>query len=293
MRVISDRVRCLGNRHFNMFVVGKTSAAVVECGVTGSVISFEEQWEQAALKPEIICLMAMHAHFDHVCGIPRLKTLFPAAPVAASPEAAKALGKKKVVSNFFEQDAAMVEVLREEGELTGPVEVPAVDNIEIDCFLDEGEVLDVGQGVKLQIIATPGHSPCSLSAYLPEDQVLFISDAAGFQISDTELFPIFFQGYELYVESIRRLMGFPAKVLALPHERIWSGSAIDDFWQRALFQTEQAFAVIRELIEAGTAWEEMEEMLLERYYRGNLLIYTPENIKTCVNLLVRRVQECL
>jgi len=69
-------------------------------------------------------------------------------------------------------------------------------------------------------------------------------------------------------------MGFPAKVLALPHETIWSGSSIDGFWQRALFQTEQAVAMIRDLIQAGTAWEEMERILFERYYPVNLLIYT-------------------
>ena len=88
MQRVSESVLCLGSKHFNMFVVGKRRGAVVECGVTGAVVKFQKQWEQWVPKPRIDYLVAMHAHFDHVCGIPGLKALFPEAEIAASPEAA-------------------------------------------------------------------------------------------------------------------------------------------------------------------------------------------------------------
>ncbi|NLU50533.1 MAG: MBL fold metallo-hydrolase [Syntrophomonadaceae bacterium] len=293
MKRISDNVRCLGNRHFNFFVVGKTEAAVIECGVTGAVINFRQQWEEMFPKPKIRYLVGMHAHYDHICGIPSLRKLFPGAAVAASAQAQKVMARPRILAGFFQQDARTVEVLLNEGYLSEPVAVPEVERIEVDYLLSDGEVFNLGDGIKLEIIAAPGHSPCSLAAYLAGDQVMFLSDAGGFQISDTEIFPIFFQGYDLYMETIKRLMGYPTAVLGIPHERIWTGEGVRSFYRRALHAAEEAFVHIRGLTEAGVAGEEIREILFTHYYRGNLRIYTQENIRTCIDLLVRRVQECL
>jgi glyoxylase-like metal-dependent hydrolase (beta-lactamase superfamily II) len=39
------------------------------------------------------------------------------------------------------------------------------------------------------------------------------------------------------------------------------------------------------------AEETLKQALLDRLYRGNLGIYTPDNIRLCVDLLVRRSME--
>jgi len=132
-----------------------------------------------------------------------------------------------------------------------------------------------------------------VACYLPGEQVMFLSDAAGFQISDTEIFPIFFQGYEMYVETIKRLMGFPTRVLGIPHERIWVQDEVPFFYQRALDSAQQAFDSIEKMLDKGMDEEIMERQLLSYYYKGDLRIYTPENIETCVKLLIQRVKECL
>lgn len=293
MSVLTDNVTCLGNKHFHFFIVGKKEAALVECGITGATVIFSRQWQAMFSQPNIQYLVAMHAHYDHICGIPSLQELFPAAVVAGSPHAQKVMAKPSILKGFFEQDQWTSEVLRHEGYISEPVSIPPVTTIEVDYLLNDGEVLSLDGGVGLEIAAAPGHSPCSIAAYLPSDRVMFLSDAGGFQISDTEIFPIFFQGYELYIETIKRLMGYPARVLAIAHERIWTGSEIETFYRRGLDAAKSAFVEIRRLVEAGTNGAEMQELLFSRYYHGNLRLYSPENIRTCINLLVRRVQECL
>ncbi|NMA64591.1 MAG: MBL fold metallo-hydrolase [Syntrophomonadaceae bacterium] len=290
---LTEHVCRMGNRHFNFFVVGNREAVIVECGVTGAVASLYRQWQAMDHKPRIHLLLAMHAHFDHVCGIPTLQELFPQAAVAASKPAARVLSKQKILADFFEQDARMVDYLVNEGILDEPVDVPAVRSIEVDRTLVEGQAVEVGDGVSLEIIEAPGHSPCSLAAYLPSDQVMFLSDAGGFQISDTDIFPIFFQSYPLYIETIKRLMGYPTRVLAIPHQRIWSGSEVESFYQRALKSAQDAFEAIRHHIDEGKDEDDLKEELFYRYYRDDLSIYTTENIGLCIDLLIRRVKECL
>ncbi len=290
---ISDHVIQLGNRHFNYFIVGQKEAAVIECGVTGGVASLNAQWEKINEKPAVRYLVASHAHFDHVCGIPSLRRLFPEAEVLASAEARKVLGTSKIMRNFFEQDEEMSSILINEGILDCAPVSPHPEIIEVDRIIGGGEELSLAGGINLQVIDAPGHSPCNLAFYLPQEQIMFVSDTAGFQIADDSLFPIFFQGYELYLESLKKLKGYPTRILAVPHEKIWSGSEIEAFYDRAIKAARTAFVNIEKKLDGGWDDEAIKSDLFAYYYRGNLKIYNTTNISLCVELLLRRVKECL
>lgn len=291
---ISENVACLGNRHFHFYVVGREKAAIIECAVSGAAANFRRQWAALAPpKPKVEYLMAMHAHFDHVCGIPALKEMFPAAKVAASAKAQRVLSKAEIVADFFSQDQSMLDVLNQEGLLDEWVAIPQVEKIEVEYVLEPGNTLSLDQGLDLEIIVAPGHSSDSLAAWLPADKILFISDAAGFQMSDSEIFPIFFQSYPIYMETLKRLRGYPARIIGIPHETIWQGSDIELFYQRAINAAEEVFALVRDYSEKGLSQEEMHKLLFQRYYRGDLRIYTTNNIGICIDLLIKRVQECL
>ena len=283
----------MGNRHFNYFIVGQDETAVIECGVTGGVASLCRQWGQLERKPAVRYLIASHGHFDHVCGIPALRELYPDASVLASTEAQKVLGKTKIVQSFFAQDEKMSAVLAAEGILEAIPVSPKPEAIMVDQVIGEGDEMHLRGGLKLRVIEAPGHSPCSLAFYLPQEQVMFVSDSGGFQISDDSLFPIFFQGYELYQETLKRLRGFPTRVLAIPHERIWVQDEVQAFYDRAIETAQNAYANIERMLDSGLDEEDIKRDLFSYYYRGNLRIYTMENISTCVELLLRRVKECL
>ncbi|MGI5921206.1 MAG: MBL fold metallo-hydrolase [Syntrophomonadaceae bacterium] len=290
MKRISENVIQMGNRHFNYFLVGNQEKAIIECGVTGGVQSVKSKLEELPNWPDVKYLVAMHAHFDHICGIPALKELFPQAKVLGSNDTHKVVSKPKILENFFYQDQMMSKTLVDEGILNGLPKGPPNNAIAIDQIIGEGDVIELN-GLKIKVLEAPGHSPCSLACYLPEEQVMFLSDAAGFQISESEIFPIFFQSYKLYMETIKRLKGFPTRVLCLPHEQVWVKRDIDDFYVRAMESACWVFDSINSMLDAGWEEEKIVETLFNYYYRGNLRIYTPENITICVQLLIRRVKE--
>ena len=290
---LTENVLCLGNQHFHHYIVGQERAAVVECGVSGSIVSFRQQWKPLQEKPRIKYLVATHAHFDHVCGITGLRDLFPEAELVASAETKKVLANPKILRNFFSQDERMTQLLMGDGIIGGDPKTPVPEQITVDTVVQGGDVLDLGRGLKLEVIDARGHSPCNLAFYLPQDQVMFLSDTAGFQTSDELIFPIFFFDFEMYMDSIRRLMSYPTKVLAIPHERIWVDEEIPQFYQRALDIAQDAYDTIKEMLDRGLDDETIKQNLFDRYYREKLRIYVPENISLCVDLLLRRVKQSL
>ena len=289
---LTDHVTVFGNDHFRHYLVGECQDILIECGVTASAKDVVKQLSNSDRHvPEK--LLVMHAHFDHVCGIPELKRHFPDAEVLASPAAAKVLDNPKVVAGFFDQDRKIAGCLETELSEADAGRSPRPNRIAVDRTVSGGDRIVLKGGEDLELIAAPGHSPCGLAAWFDRDRVLFVSDALGFQISNDTIFPVFFHAYRPYIETIERLANYPADILAFPHERIWQGKDVKAVFLQALSTARDVREEIVSEAGKGRDHSDLKQMLFDRFYRGNLRIYTPENIWLCVDLLVRRsIEDC-
>lgn len=284
---LTNHVTVFGNGHFRHYLAGEYQDVLIECGVTASARHFAKQVSDSG-RPAPDKLLVTHAHFDHVCGIPELKRHFPEAEVLASPAAARVMDNPKVVAGFFDQDRQIAGNLETEAPGADAGRPPRQKRIEVDRTVSGGDRIALKGGGHLELIAAPGHSPCGLAAWFEKDRVLFVSDALGFQISDETIFPVFFHAYRPYIETIERLAKYPAGVLAFPHERIRQGKDVKAFFLQALSAARDVREEVVSEVGKGRDPSDLKQMLFDRFYRGNLRIYTPENIRLCVDLLVRR-----
>lgn len=284
---LTDHTTVFGNDHFKYFLVGKYQDLLIECGVTASARLFVKQLADSGRHaPDK--LLVMHAHFDHVCGVPELKRHFPEAEVLASSAAADVLDNPKVIAGFFDQDRRIIGD-QDANFLKGDSEKSLPQNrIAVDRIVGGGEQIALKGGDILELIHAPGHSPCGLAAWYEKDRVLFVSDALGFQISDDSIFPTFFQAYLPYIETIERLATYPAHILAFPHERIWRGKDVELLFSRALSTAREVRDEVISEADKGRDLLELEQILFDRFFRGDLQIYSQENIRLCAKLLVRR-----
>ncbi|RKX98351.1 MAG: MBL fold metallo-hydrolase, partial [Spirochaetes bacterium] len=94
-----------------------------------------------------------------------------------------------------------------------------VPEFQIDFFLLEGDLI---LGNKLfKVFHTPGHSPCSISLYVPEDKVLFAGDLIFLQgVGRTDL-P--YGSGEKLKESIERMAELDLEVILPGHGNIIQG----------------------------------------------------------------------
>jgi len=101
------------------------------------------------------CIVATHAHIDHVGGIERLQRATGAALL------------------LHEADLPLYENLATQAAWLG---VPCPEAAAVDQFLKSGDVIRAGQ-LSLEVFPTPGHSPGSVSLYLPgEGRRIFSGD---------------------------------------------------------------------------------------------------------------------
>lgn len=292
MTQLADMVMVLGNGYFNYYVVGQKEAALIECGTSAGANIFARQWQAMEDKPKIKYILLLHSHFDHVCGLPLLKDLFPEAQVVSSPIARKILEKDKLKPVLLKADAYVSRAYAQNGLLSDVPGELDIDRLKVDFVLGEGEGITVDGQFKLDIIEAPGHSPCSIAAYFPAAKAMFISDAGGYQAPDGLMSPVFFQDYDLYLETIKRLQQYPTEILGVGHgETLVGHDQISRFYTRGLEAAVEAFDLIKARLNSGQSEQSIVTELYDKYITGAMSYYPRALMEGSVYMLVKNVKD--
>lgn len=148
-------------RFVYVYLVCGEKVTLIDSGVAGSEAVIFGYLESMGRKKEINRLLLTHSHPDHI-GAARAIRAATGCPVLAGEierswiEDTEKQARERPVPGF--------------GTLVG-------GSVALDRVLVAGELLDLGGGLTLEVIATPGHSAGSLSFFLREEGALFTGDA--------------------------------------------------------------------------------------------------------------------
>lgn len=119
-----------------------------------------------ALAPEglhVTAIFLTHGHFDHISGCEAMK--------AAADEAAAAKGEAPVPVYAGEAERELL--LDTKSNLSKDMGRPVT--VTADVYLKDGEELDL-DGIRIKVLATPGHTAGGVSYYFPEGGFLICGD---------------------------------------------------------------------------------------------------------------------
>ena len=111
-----------------------------------------EKIEEFHAAPEAVLLT--HGHFDHILAAEALKKRYGIPVLAGKAEEALLSDPRANLSTVYGTEEK---------------------TLRADRYLEDGEKLKIA-GLDIEVLLTPGHSPGSLSYYLPKEQVLFSGD---------------------------------------------------------------------------------------------------------------------
>jgi glyoxylase-like metal-dependent hydrolase (beta-lactamase superfamily II) len=275
---ITDRLLMLGTSEYPLYVYrGRRSTTIFEGGVGAVGPVLLEQLGRAGIAADLVRqVVVTHAHPDHVMAVPLLGRVFPGIAVLASEVAAKTLAAEKVVAFFRQVDEAITRSLAQAGRI-GPEhrgEAPPDGRIAVDRIIGEGDTVSVDDETAFVVLATPGHSECSLSFHEPRQKLLVISDATGYYLPEGDWFwPNYFSDYGAYVGSMKRLAGLGAQVLCLSHNAAIKGVAdVRAYFDKAIAATEAYHArIVAEAKEGRPVRQIAEQLGAEVYARTQLM----------------------
>lgn len=212
---------------------------IIEGGIAATSHLILEQIMELDIPPERIKYIALtHTHPDHIGAVPYLQMLMPQIKVIAGPVAAKLLQGEQMVKEYVKLESTISEILLIKNEIEEWPVVPENPVFNVDIIVNEGDRIDLGNGVGWSVYETPGHSPCHLSYYNDSDEVIIIGDATGLYDFERYVFwPNYFDSLETYCDSIRKLYALPAHLGVLAHNGNIHGEVHLHF-QKAMKATE-------------------------------------------------------
>ena len=143
-------------------IYGATSVTLIDSGVAFSETDIFEYLERTKRTlDQISTLILTHSHPDHIGAAQAIQRTTDCKVAAHAGE-----------SNWIED----VELQNQERPVPGFHNLVG-GSVKVDHFLNDGDILDLGDSLKLQVLHTPGHSKGSISLLLQKDQVLFSGDA--------------------------------------------------------------------------------------------------------------------
>jgi glyoxylase-like metal-dependent hydrolase (beta-lactamase superfamily II) len=263
---IADRLWMLGSTAYPLYLVkGRAAGAIIEGGISALGPLLFQQLEALGVDAGFVRqLVITHAHPDHVMAVGLLRERFPGLEVIASPAAAATLAAEKAVAFFRQIDEALTASLRRAGAVADAEapESPAAGTITVDRTVEEGDTVEI-EDQSWRVLATPGHSDCSISLHDAQSRTLVISDASGYYMPEQgDWWPNYFSDYGAYVASLERLQGLKAEVLCLSHNGAVCGAAdVAAYLEGALAATREYHQRIVAEVAAGKPTRQLAEEL--------------------------------
>ena len=185
-----------------------------------------------------------HVHFDHCGAVPFLKKAFPGLEAAASQKAKDILKRPNAVKLIRKLSQSAEQILSEFGEENLCRE--PFNPFEVDLVLQDGDVVELEEGLTVQVLSTPGHTWDFMSYYVPEKRILVASESAGCALSSGYISSDSLAGFGVYLNSLKRLASLDAQILCQGHRYVYVDEDVDAFFQRSLQTALEFKAMVEE-----------------------------------------------
>jgi glyoxylase-like metal-dependent hydrolase (beta-lactamase superfamily II) len=235
---------------------------IIEGGTGPTYSIMVDQIKMLGIDPnQIKYIILTHTHSDHIGAVPHFHHDYPDIKLLASPTGAKTLGRKELFKDFQVVDLGIAQLMKAKSEIDKLPKAVKHYTFKVDRIVQEGDRIDLGEGIVWTAYETPGHSPCHISLFEEKEGTLVLGDAAGFCVPEKDaIWPNYFESLEKYCDSLRKLAALLSKRGVLSHYGLITGD-VRQFLKRTMEATEKYHHELLERLEKG---EVLEDIAMEK-----------------------------
>ena len=274
---VSEEIEYLGTTDMCVYLLKGREYMFIEGGMSYVVPTLLRQLDERGVdQSKITKFLILHSHFDHCGMVPFFKRRLPQIEVLASARTKEVYGKEKAIHFIRERNRAMIEyygMQREAAEFNLDI-----DAIPVDRVIKEGDRVDLGNGLTVEFSEVPGHSSCSIAAYVGKIKALFASDAAGIPNERGIIYPIGNENFTQFQGSLAKLNEYDVEILCAARNGVFMGKDGREFISKTMRAAEQLRQeVIKRFGETGHR-ERVTTELCDRIYAEVKTVDIPKEI---------------
>jgi len=246
---------------------GSKSSAVISGGMNYIIPDVLRQIEEFGLEQaKINHIIILHAHFDHVGIVPFFKRRWPHLNVYASQRGWEVIANPKAINTF--NQFSLLTANKRSSSVEG---LTARDWMWRDdvkgISLSDGEKIDLG-GLEMEIFATPGHSSCSISAYVPAMQALFPSDAVPIPYLD-KMIVAANSNFTQYQRSLEKLVKLKVEIIGADHYGHLIGDEAANYIGSSIIEASEVRSNLEYILKKEGSIERAAQIYIEEFFQKN------------------------
>jgi len=239
---VCQQVWFLGREESCVYLLEGSNESMLVSGGIGYIVS--DVLSQLKIfgisETRITKLLMLHAHFDHVGIVPFFKRHHPSIDIIGSARAWEILEMPKAIDTVNEFSRRVARRMGTE-EVYGAYDLEWRDDV-TGTSVFEGDHLDLGD-LEVRILETPGHSSCSVSAYVPQLKVLFASDAGGIPYKET-IIATGNSNFTMFQQSLEKMRNLHVDYICADHYGYVVGTEARVFIEQAIDSATQYRSLI-------------------------------------------------
>lgn len=278
---ITDRIIFLGRNESNVYLLkGDGEYAIIGGGMIHIIPDVIRQLKEYNIdEKKINRIIILHAHFDH-CGIvPFFKKRWPWVTITGSARAKELLSSPHIIESYQFMNNVLIEKYgyQQQAEELGL----EFTGIAVEEVIKGGDIVSCGD-LSLEIIDTPGHSSCSISAYMPIEQAMFASDAGGVSCGE-RIFTAANSNFDKYQESLEKLGAYDINMYFAEHYGVKTGEHAKTFISKSMAAAEETRAVMEESLLRTKDIKKSAEELTDKFMANAPEDFMPRDIIAIVS----------
>ena len=289
---IRDHLWFLGTEESCVYLLeGKSRSLLISGGLSYLVPEILRQFQAFRIDAgRISNLLILHSHFDHIGIVPFLKRRDPGLEILASPRAWDILGMTKAIRTVNDFNRLVAKRMNRE-EVYRAYDLDWREEI-TGTSLKEGDTVDLG-GLGIRILETPGHSSCSITAYVPEIKALFASDAGGIPYKET-LLASGNSNFTQFQQSLEKLRGLEVEYACADHYGSIVGQEAGRFIQDTIEAAGRERAFIEEVYrKTGDISSAARTLTADYFETCPDWVVSPEIVEGVYRQIVRHIAAAL
>jgi 2-aminobenzoylacetyl-CoA thioesterase len=215
--------------------------ALFEGGITAASHLYLDSITSILGERTPLWLFLTHAHWDHCGAISSLLHTYPSLRIGASKRAAEIVRRPNAIKLMtkLNRDA------KNDVERIPGIDVDSLDDLHFQPFqvtdvLQDGQIIEIGPHLSVQVMGTPGHTRDHFSYFIPEKGILIASEASGCLDAAGNIISEFLVDYDGYLASLKKLASLDAEFLYQGHRIVFVGrSEVRRFFEQSITETER------------------------------------------------------
>jgi glyoxylase-like metal-dependent hydrolase (beta-lactamase superfamily II) len=206
------------------YYIDAPQPALIDSGVVQSVPEVIEPGLAAIGRriEDIRYILNTHGHWDHVGGNEQVRRRSGAAVLVHAADAAFLRDEQAHMQGYYTVAQRQLGWEHELPERRAVLRRCVEFGRGPDRPLADGDTIDLGGGIRLQVVHVPGHSLGHVAFWWPDAGVLFSADAIQCRGSRPGGLPLVFEDAAAYRTSLDRLAALRPRILCMGHAFVWS-----------------------------------------------------------------------